>query len=59
MTTNKNNKVDEIIDDASLIMGATKIGTIVSSKIAKDNLKETKRFRIADKIGRLLKELES
>lgn len=51
------NKVDEMIDDASLIMSTSKAGTILASKIAKESISQTKRYRISDKIGKLLKEL--
>jgi len=54
----RENKVDEMIDDASLLIGTTKSGVILSSKIAKEALLETKKYKIADKIGKLLKDLE-
>lgn len=53
----KKNEIDELIDDTSLIVGIAKTGTILSTKIAKQSIPETKRYKISDKIGKLLKEL--
>ena len=53
------NEVDEMVNDASLIMSTSKAGTIIASKVAKDSLSQTKRYRISDKISRLIKELRN
>ena len=53
----KKNEIDQLIDDTSLIVGTAKTGTILSTKIAKQSISETKRYRISDKIGKLLKEI--
>ena len=53
----KKNEVNELIDDASLLIGTAKTGTLLSTKIAKQSIAETKRYKISDKIGKLLKEI--
>ena len=53
----KKNEIDQLIEDTSLIMGTAKTGTILSTKIAKQSISETKRYKISDKIGKLLKEI--
>ena len=53
----KKNEINELIDDTSLIVGTAKAGTILSTKIAKEQISETKRYKVSDKIGKLLKEI--
>lgn len=53
----KKNEINELIDDTSLLIGTAKTGTILSTKIAKQSIAETKRYKISDKIGKLLKEI--
>ncbi len=52
------NPIDDTIDSASLIFGVTASGTVAAAKFAEESLENTKRFKIANKIGKLVKSLD-
>ncbi|MBL7055561.1 hypothetical protein ISS07_01470 [Candidatus Woesearchaeota archaeon] len=54
----KDNKIDEIIDDSSMIFGTTAVGITTAAKIARNSLEETKRYKVSGKISKLIKKLE-